>query len=84
MALISKSNNVVTLINVFTVEPHDQQRLVDLLSEATEAVMRFLPDFVSAPTSKKAETGCVWPTTPSGRAGTISRRCSGARRRSLT
>ena len=30
MALISKSNDVVTLINVFTVEPHDQQRLVDL------------------------------------------------------
>jgi Antibiotic biosynthesis monooxygenase len=48
MALISKSNNVVTLINVFTVEPHDQQRLVDLLTEATEAVMRHLPGFVSA------------------------------------
>jgi quinol monooxygenase YgiN len=48
MALISKSNDVVTLINVFTVEPRDQQRLVDLLTEATEAVMRHLPGFVSA------------------------------------
>jgi heme-degrading monooxygenase HmoA len=48
MALISKSNDVVTLINIFTVEPHDQQRLVDLLTEATEAVMRHLPGFVSA------------------------------------
>jgi quinol monooxygenase YgiN len=48
MALISESNDVVTLINVFTVEPRDQQRLVDLLTEATEAVMRHLPGFVSA------------------------------------
>jgi quinol monooxygenase YgiN len=48
MAVISKSNNVVTMINVFTVEPQDQQRVVDLLTEATEAVMRHLPGFVSA------------------------------------
>jgi quinol monooxygenase YgiN len=48
MAAISKSNDVVTLINVFTVEPQDQQRVVDLLTEATEAVMRHLPGFVSA------------------------------------
>ena len=38
----------MTLISVFTVEPRDQQRLVDLLTEATEAVMRHLPGFVSA------------------------------------
>ncbi len=48
MAVISKSNNVVTMINVFTVEPEHQQRVVDLLAEATEAVMRHLPGFVSA------------------------------------
>ena len=48
MAVIAKSNDVVTLINVFTVEPQDQQRVVDLLTEATEAVMRHLPGFVSA------------------------------------
>jgi quinol monooxygenase YgiN len=48
MAVISKSNDVVTLINVFTVEPQQQQRVVDLLIEATEAVMRHLPGFVSA------------------------------------
>ena len=38
----------VTLINVFTVEPAQQQRLIDLLDEATEQVMRHLPGFVSA------------------------------------
>lgn len=48
MALISKTNDVVTLINVFTVDPQNQQRVVDLLAEATEKVMRRLPGFVSA------------------------------------
>lgn len=38
----------MTLINVFTVEPDRQQELVDLLVEATDAVMRELPGFVSA------------------------------------
>jgi quinol monooxygenase YgiN len=40
--------DVVTLINVFTVEPQDQQRLVDLLIEATEKTMKGLPGYVSA------------------------------------
>jgi hypothetical protein len=39
---------VVTLINVFTVDPENQQELVRLLDEATETVMRHLPGFVSA------------------------------------
>jgi quinol monooxygenase YgiN len=45
---ISKENNVVTLINVFTVEPENQQRLLDVLVEATEKVMAHLPGFISA------------------------------------
>jgi hypothetical protein len=40
--------DVVTLINVFAVEPQDQQRLVDLLIEATEKTMKGLPGYVSA------------------------------------
>jgi quinol monooxygenase YgiN len=48
MATIAKDNDVMTLINVFTVEPEHQQRLVDVLVEATEAVMRKQPGFVSA------------------------------------
>ena len=39
---------VVTLINVFTVDPENQQRLVELWQRATDEVMRHLPGFVSA------------------------------------
>lgn len=48
MVTISKSNSVVTLINVFTVNPEDQKKLVDLLLEATETTMKHVPGFVSA------------------------------------
>ncbi len=48
MVTIAKDNDVVTLINVFTVAPDDQQRLVDVLVDATQAVMRKQPGFVSA------------------------------------
>jgi quinol monooxygenase YgiN len=48
MATIAKDNDVVTLINVFTVAPQEQQRLVDVLVDATQAVMRNQPGFVSA------------------------------------
>ena len=48
MVTIAKNNEVVTLINVFTVAPEDQQRLVDVLADATRAVMRKQPGFVSA------------------------------------
>lgn len=40
--------SVVTLINVFTVEPDHQDLLVHLLEQATEDVMRHRPGFVSA------------------------------------
>ena len=48
MATIAKDNKCVTLINVFTVEAKDQQRLVDMLREATEKTMKNLPGFISA------------------------------------
>ena len=48
MTTIAKDNDVVTLINVFTVEPEHQQRLVDVLVEATQTVMRRQPGYVSA------------------------------------
>ena len=48
MTTISTDNKVVTLINVFTVEPENQQRLVEMLIEATETTMKALPGFVSA------------------------------------
>ena len=48
MTRISTTNDVITLINVFTVEPANQLRLVELLTEATEVSVRQAPGFVSA------------------------------------
>src|SRR5258708_36059881 len=48
MPEISATNPVVTLINVFTVDPSNQQRVVDLLTRATEDFVRHAPGFVSA------------------------------------
>jgi hypothetical protein len=48
MTISSKDNNVVTLINVFTVELQHQQRLVGLLVEATEKMMKQISGFISA------------------------------------
>jgi Antibiotic biosynthesis monooxygenase len=45
---ISTNSSVITLINVFTVEPANQQRLVELLTEATEVSVCRAPGFVSA------------------------------------
>jgi len=45
---ISKDAPIVTLVNIFAVEPENQQLLVDLLVEATEDVMCKLPGFISA------------------------------------
>jgi quinol monooxygenase YgiN len=48
MTGISAQSGVITLINVFTVQPANQQRLVDLLTEATEVSVRRARGFVSA------------------------------------
>jgi heme-degrading monooxygenase HmoA len=55
MTTVSKDNTVVTLINVFTIEPENQQRLVDMLVEATEKTMKNLPGFVSANIHKSVD-----------------------------
>ena len=39
---------MVTLINVFTVEPANQQRLIELLTSATQESVRYAPGFASA------------------------------------
>ena len=44
-----------TLINVFTVQPNDQQRLVDLLIEATQKVISQQEGFVSAKIHKSLD-----------------------------
>jgi len=39
---------MVTLINVFTVEPANQQRLIELLTQATNGFVIGAPGFISA------------------------------------
>jgi len=48
MTTITEGADVLTLINVFTVEPAKQQELVDVLVQATDDTMCHLPGFVSA------------------------------------
>ncbi|MFB6273955.1 MAG: antibiotic biosynthesis monooxygenase [Salinibacter sp.] len=48
MPTIAPTNDVFTLVNVFTVPEENQQELVDLLVEATRQTMQHLPGFVSA------------------------------------
>ena len=45
---ISPSRKLVTLINVLTVEPANQQQLLELLGRATETSVRHAPGFISA------------------------------------
>jgi len=48
MTLISTEAELVTLVTVYTVEPSNQQKLLDLLDEATVKIMQHLDGFVSA------------------------------------
>jgi quinol monooxygenase YgiN len=48
MTTVSKKNNFLTLINVFTVEPVNQQKLVDLLTLATESTVKNITGFISS------------------------------------
>jgi len=48
MTIINKESKLLTLINVFTVKPANQQKLVDLLGSATETSVKNIPGFISA------------------------------------
>ena len=48
MTTISTEQNLVTLINVFTVRPEEQQHLVDVLADASENVISKQPGYISA------------------------------------
>ena len=45
---ISPNRAIVTLINVFTVEPGNQEKLIQLLKEGTETLMSKQPGYISA------------------------------------
>ena len=48
MTNISTRGNIVTVINVFAVEPAKQEALVRLLTRATDETVRHMPGFISA------------------------------------
>jgi len=48
MPTIAESTGLVTVINVFAVEPSNQQKLLDILARATEISVHDMPGFVSA------------------------------------
>jgi len=48
MPVITKGDGVATVINVFTVAPGDQARLVELLTKATQSSVRYVPGFLAA------------------------------------
>lgn len=48
MTTIAENTGLVTFINVFTVEPSNQQALLDILARATETSVRDVPGFISA------------------------------------
>ncbi|HEX7114656.1 MAG TPA: antibiotic biosynthesis monooxygenase [Steroidobacter sp.] len=54
---IDAQSGVVTLINIYEVEPRKQAELASALAEATETVMRHQPGFVSVNIHKSLD-GC--------------------------
>lgn len=48
MTTIAENAGLVTFINVFTVEPSNQQELLDILARATDTSVRDVPGFISA------------------------------------
>jgi quinol monooxygenase YgiN len=48
MSAVSPLNDGLTVINVFTVSPENQGRLIELLTRATESTVRHVPGFISA------------------------------------
>ena len=64
---IDPDSKVITLVNVFTVEPNNQQRLVDLLIEATEKVMSQKEGFISAMLHK------IWMDIQTGKSCTMEK-----------
>lgn len=47
-AVISLEGEVATLVNVITVEPADQQKVIDLLRSGIEGFFSTMPGFVSS------------------------------------
>ena len=55
MPTITKQNNYLTLINIFTVEPSNQQQLLELLTKASEESVIKIAGFISAALHKSID-----------------------------
>jgi|ERR1700761_9085936 len=55
MPEISTANNYLTLINVFKADPANQQKLVDLLTLATDGSVKNITGFISASLHKSID-----------------------------
>jgi len=55
MTTISTENNYLTLINVFTVDPSNQQKLIDLLTLATDGSVKNITGFISSSLHKSID-----------------------------
>ena len=55
MTTINIDKDIITLINVFTVDPSKQQQLVDALVETTKQVWRLQDGYVSASIHKSQD-----------------------------
>src|SRR5260221_2512580 len=65
MTTISKDADLITLINVFTVDPSNQSRLVELLTKGTDTFRRPARGFISSglypsPDGNKGTTQSQW------------------------
>lgn len=55
MATIEVNKDIITLINIFTVDPSKQQQLVDALIETTKNVWHLQDGFISASIHKSKD-----------------------------
>jgi quinol monooxygenase YgiN len=56
---VSKENKYLTLINVFTIDPANQQKLVDLLTKATDEIKGNTKGFISSALHRSLDGGKV-------------------------
>ena len=78
MTTISKDAQLITLINVFTVDPSNQSQLVELLTQVTDTFVRRARGFISSTLHRSRDI----PRSRCMRSGvvlTITRRCEGTR-----
>ncbi|MDU0200829.1 putative quinol monooxygenase [Paenibacillus sp. MAH-36] len=55
MTQIKANEPILTFINVFKVEPENQERVVELLTQVTESSVKFTPGFISCALHKSTD-----------------------------